>query len=93
MARTFILTGGAGNLTVCADSGRVLARGADARGRPVYPAVRSVDVAEWRAFYPGEELAGQTVDILDLATVNRRGRVCPAEADFRAELARIHAEA
>lgn len=78
---TFTVTGSEGTLTVCADTGDVLARTPDA-----YPTFTRIDVAEWRAFYPGEELAGQSVDILD--TAGWQGEdYSPAEADFRVELA------
>lgn len=78
---TFTVTGGEGELTVCAASGVVLDRTADA-----YPTFTRIDVAEWRAFYPGEELAGQSVDILDTAGWEGES-YSPAELDFRVELA------
>lgn len=78
---TFKVTGGEGELTVCAETGDVLARTPDA-----YPSFTRIDVAEWRAFYPGEELAGQSVDILDTAGWEGE-RYSPAEMDFRVELA------
>ena len=81
---TFTVTGGEGELTVCAASGVVLDRTSDA-----YPAFTRIDVAEWRAFYPGEELAGQSVDILDTAGWEGES-YSPAELDFRVELAFTH---
>lgn len=78
---TFKVTGGEGELTVCAETGDILERTDDA-----YPAFTRIDVAEWRAFYPGEELAGQSVDILDTAGWEGES-YSPAELDFRVELA------
>lgn len=77
----FTVTGGEGELTVCAASGAILDRTEDA-----YPTFTRIDVAEWRAFYPGEELAGQSVDILDTAGWEGES-YSPAELDFRVELA------
>lgn len=81
---TFTVTGGEGSLTVCAETGDVLSRDPSA-----YPSFTRIDVAEWRAFYPGETLAGQTVDILDTAGWEGES-YSPAESDFRVELAFAH---
>lgn len=88
--RTFTLAGSHGELTADADTGAIVARGEDARGRPAYPGVRAVDVTEWRAFYPGEELAGMSIDCLDIGTLDRNGRLCPPELDFRLSCALEH---
>ena len=81
---TFTVTGGEGSLTVCAETGDILSRDPGA-----YPAFTRIDVAEWRAFYPGETLAGQSVDILDTAGYEGAS-YSPAESDFRLELAFAH---
>lgn len=82
---TFTATGGEGSLTVCAETGDILSRHADG----AYPSFTRIDVAEWRAFYPGETLAGQSVDILDTAGWEGES-YSPAESDFRLELAFAH---
>lgn len=83
-ADTFTVTGGEGSLTVCAETGDILSRDPSA-----YPSFTRIDVAEWRAFYPGETLAGQTVDVLDTAGWEGES-YSPAESDFRLELAFAH---
>lgn len=85
----FYITGGDGDLTACALTGEVLERDEDPRGRPVYPGIRRVNVDEWQAFYPDRELAGMSIDSLDLETIDRNGRASPPEYDFRLELALI----
>lgn len=81
----FRVTGAQGELLVCANTGDILARDTP----DAYPTFTRIDVAEWRAFYPGEELAGQSVDVLDTAGWEGES-YSPAEADFRVELAFTH---
>ena len=94
MQRSFTVSGNYGTITVDAATGDVLAYVPEESEPPAYGDITRFDVAEWRTAYPGETLAGMSVDILDLAFWHAvplgfwaDGPVSyqPAESDWRAQ--------
>ncbi len=86
-SQTFIVFGSYGECVVDAESGRIKDmrdESSNANCAEYQPIVR-FDVGEWLAAYPGEELVGNRVDILDLGYVLRNGTYEPPATDWRAE--------
>jgi len=105
--KTFTITGSHGELTVETTYGLIIDRVRwtdtyrDENGKwreipdwpNAYDDIAKFDLAEWRAFYPGEEPDGMHIDILDMGFWTNTGEYCAAEFDFREEIRLAHAEA
>ncbi|RWM29424.1 hypothetical protein [Mesorhizobium sp.] len=61
----------------------------DLDGTNAYDDIAKFDLAEWRAYYPGEDL--DDLDILDIGFWTVAGDYIAPEPDWRAELRDAHA--
>lgn len=90
---TFVATGNWGDLVCCAATGLVVRYerlGEWQKFGDGYDDITRLDVDEWRAFYPGEDVSGPH-DVLDFGSWDEAGRYVPAEADWREDFRRERA--
>lgn len=96
----FTVRGNHGVLLVGMDGAILVAEDNGCGGAPdccgadghLYANIARFDTEEWANYYNEETLAWQTIDILDLAYWCKDGTFQEAEADYRAELAKMRME-
>ena len=98
MTDIFMVRGSHGELDVFASSGEVITYRSetDTCGGPCegsYAEIARLDVDEWRAAYPGEDVTSGTHDILDFGYWSRDGVYEPPAYDWREDFAKERAAA
>lgn len=80
---TFKVFGNGGELTVDADTGKVIAYDdTDADEGGEYADIAELDVAEWKRRYPGESIEGAH-DVLDFGAWSKHGVYIPPVEEWR----------
>lgn len=82
--KTFSVSSSNGCLTASAKTGRVISCELNKDGEGI-DQIQRFDVEEWRKAYPGENIAGHSIDILDLGYWDKSGKYEEPEKDWRKE--------